>query len=255
MTDGSGRCFLAFALLTGGGGWMVWGQTTPKGPVTNEENRPSIILNNHSVDGKNWHDSVFYEKKIIYTLPGQNRELFIPELKNNIRGGKDERFNWFVHWYVVDRNTGDVVDREEANITFSFIKNKFTEKDSRLQGGDWSGFKKKDGSTDISYGSNNAVHTTEDYFVRAFTNKRQKYGWIWSKRLRDKVFKQPNNEWGGGYGMDVSVLYFTIKNFDPSKKYDIYCDVSIYQDGAWTESTDNSDILGTYTETDIDETI
>ena len=240
--------FLAFALLTGGGGWMVWGQTTPKGPVTNEENRPSIILNNHSVDGKNWHDSVFYEKKIIYTLPGQNRELFIPELKNNIRGGKDERFNWFVHWYVVDRNTGDVVDREEANITFSFIKNKFTEKDSRLQGGDWSGFKKKDGSTDISYGSNNAVHTTEDYFVRAFTNKRQKYGWIWSKRLRDKVFKQPNNEWGGGYGMDVSVLYFTIKNFDPSKKYDIYCDVSIYQDGAWTESTDNSDILGTYTE-------
>lgn len=239
--------FLSFALLTGGGGWMVWGQT-PKGPVTSEENRHQIILEDHFKGNINWHDSVFYERKIIYTLPGKERELFIPELRNNIRGGEDERFNWFVHWYVVDRNTGYVVDREQANITFSFHPNKFTEKDSRLQGGDWSGFKKKDESTDISYGSNNAVHTTEDYFVGALTNNNQKYGWIWSKRLRDKVFNQPNNAWGGGYGMDVSVLYFTISQFDSSKKYDIYCDVSIYQDGTWTKSTDKSDILGTYTE-------
>lgn len=216
---------LSFALLTGGG-WMAWGRTFT-GPVTNESQRPTIILKDHleTVEGEmiNWHDSVFYETKVIYVQPGKERELFIPELKNNIRGGKDERFNWFIHWYIVNKK-GDVVKS-------SLIKHKgvtIIENDATLQGGDWAGY-----SND-----SRRSHLTQDYFVR-----EQNGGLVWAKRIRDKIWQGDNANGKGGYGMDASIIGFTFTD-DEINQYNIHCDVSFYQDGAWSE--ENQTI--TYTE-------
>lgn len=217
--------FLSFALLTGGG-WMAWGQMFT-GPVTNEDQRPTITLKDHfeTVEGKsiNWHDSVFYETKVIYVQPGKERELFIPELKNNIRGGKDERFNWFIHWYIVDKD-GTVVNSD-------LIKHKAVtifENDATLQGGDWSGYSNESRKS----------HFTKDYFV-----KEQNGGLVWSKRIRDKIWQGDNTNGKGGYGMDASIIGFTFTDAG-IKQYNIHCDVSFYQDGAWKEESSNI----TYTE-------
>ena len=216
---------LSLALLTGGG-WMAWGQTVT-GPVT-DQTRPKIILKNlieKDSDGKiiNRHDSVFYETKVIYVQPGMNRELFIPELKNNIRGGNDERFNWFIHWYIVNKN-GEVV---KSNL----IKHKgvtIFENDATLQGGDWAGY---------SNGLHRSHHT-QDYFVR-----EQNDGLVWSKRIRDNIWKGNNTDGKGGYGMDASTIGFTFTDNDINQ-YNIHCDVSFYQDGSWSDN--NGDII--YTE-------
>lgn len=242
--------FLSFALLIGGG-WMAWGQTV-KGPVTDESKRPKIILKNDvtTIDGKEYHrhDSVFYETKTIYALQGKKRKLFIPELRTNIRGGKDEEYNWFVHWYVVDHD-GNVVDREEAGIEFKFETETFNEELSVLQGGYWGGYIKNPSNNNINEernakGNKEGRHTSEDFFVSALTDDGGRYGWVWSKRLRKEVFGH-DNIYGGGYGMDASTIYFRCENFN----YDIYCDVSIYQDGIWkkTENETNGTI-GEYTE-------
>ena len=75
--------FLAFALLTGGGGWMVWGQ---------QKNEISLTQKDHS--------KVHTEEKTIYVQKGEDRILSIPVLNVNNRSGQDNTYNWFVHWYV-----------------------------------------------------------------------------------------------------------------------------------------------------------
>ena len=205
--------FLAFALLTGGGGWMVWGQE-PTGPVTSEENRPQIILKDHIVNGTNWHDSVFYETKKIYAWPNKERELFIPELRINLRGKDDERFNWFVHWYVV----------KGENVQFKFPSNlEVKESISRLQGGYWS-----DGIGSLP----NRTHILQDYFVKATKEDGLDYGWVWSKRIRKNIWNKENGK-GGGYGMDASTIRFSGSKEQLNNGIEIWCDVSIYQDGSW----------------------
>lgn len=205
--------FLSFALLTGGGVGMAWGQTFT-GPVTNENNRPQITLKNHKENSINWHDSVFHEEKKIYVNPGSSRELFIPELKNNIRGGSDERFNWFVHWYVVNK-AGDAVSCNliECN------KVTISKNDATLQGGDWDGYPEDQ-------------HQIQDYFVR-----EQYGGLVWSKRIRDKIWNGNNTDGKGGYGMDASTIKFTFTE-DNINQYDIRCDVSLYQDGSWADANE-----------------
>lgn len=208
--------FLSFALLTGGGGWMVWGQTRPTGPVTSEENRPEITLKDHIVNGKNWHDSVFYETKKIYAWPGKERELFIPELRINLRGGNDERFNWFVHWYVI----------KGENVQFQFPESlTVSESISRLQGGYWTW-------TIDNVGGQNKTHKLQDYFVKAKSEDGQDYGWVWSKRIRKNIWSKDNGQ-GGGYGMDASTIRFSGSEYQLNNGIEIWCDVSIYQDGSW----------------------
>lgn len=208
--------FLSFALLTGGGGWMVWGQTRPTGPVTSEENRPEITLKDHIVNGINWHDSVFYETKKIYAWPGKERELFIPELRINLRGGNDERFNWFVHWYVI----------KGENVQFQFPESlTVSESISRLQGGYWTW-------TIDNVGGQNKTHKLQDYFVKAKSEDGQDYGWVWSKRIRKNIWSKDNGQ-GGGYGMDASTIRFSGSEYQLNNGIEIWCDVSIYQDGSW----------------------
>ncbi|WP_148477433.1 T9SS type A sorting domain-containing protein [Parabacteroides johnsonii] len=213
--------FLSFALLVGGGGAVLWGQTYT-GPVMDESKRPTITLIPHYENGTIWHDSVFHDKKIIYAQPNTARELFIPELRNNIRGHQDERFNWFVHWYVVNKN-GTAATNTSKLIKYKSVT--ITNSEATLQGGDWAGYLP-------------TSHEIKDFFV-----KEQNGGLVWSKRIRDNIWNGTNDNGNGGYGMDASSIEFTFSEND-IQQYDIYCDVSFYQDGSW--STNNSTI--TYTE-------
>lgn len=211
---------LSLALLTGGG-WMAWGQ------VTDGSQRTEITLNHHFESGTDWHDNVFYETKIIYVHPGMNRELFIPELRNNIRGLSgtnedqvDDRFNWFVHWYVVDKNGNaqsiDVIKHKKVSILRA---------DAESQGGDWGGF-----------ASSYTTHETKDYFV-----KDKNGGLVWSKRIRDQIWRngqeadRGSENGNGGYGMDASTIEFSLIE-NQIQQYDIYCDVSFYQDGSLSKN-------------------
>ena len=223
--------FLSFALLMTGG-MAVWGQT---GPVTEESKRPKITLldcnSRVELDDGSFmhigHDSVFHEEKVVYVVSGKERELFIPELRNNIRGGDDERYNWFVHWYVVDKNGKPITNH---NVQLKHKQVTIDRSIATLQGGDWSGV-----------ASEKTSHVTKDYFV-----KEQNGGLVWSKRIRDNIWKGNNTSGSGGYGMDVSTIEFTCQETD-FQNVKIYCDVSFYLDGKWKVSS-GSDIAAEYTE-------
>lgn len=190
--------FLAFALLTGGGGWMVWGQTTG----TNRE----IKLEYSTQNGYYKHDSVFVETKEIYVVPGRERELFIPELRISIatKYSNNDRYNWYVHWYVKSNNG--------QKGTIGFKQFTTTKDEAALQGGDW------------VRGEGENSYTTTDYFV---TNTGKDGGLVWSKRLKNHFQDK------GGYGMDASTIIYTAP--DGYQDGDIvYCDVSTYQDGSLT---------------------
>lgn len=190
--------FLSFALLTGGGGWMVWGQTTGTDRT--------IQLQYSTDNGYHKHDSVFVETKEIYVVPGRERELFIPELKISIatKYSNNDRYNWYVHWYVQSNNS--------LKGTIGFKQFTTTKDEAALQGGDW------------VRGDGENSYTTTDYFV---TNTGEDGGLVWSKRL--KTHFQDN----GGYGMDASTIIYTAPN--EYRDGDIvYCDVSTYQDGSLT---------------------
>ena len=189
--------FLSFALLTGGGGWMVWGQDET-------ETKREIQLE-YSIENDYYkHDSVFVETKEIYVVPGQERELFIPELRISIvtdpKKEHNHRYNWYVHWYVKSKNgTKGKINFEQFTTTKDY---------ATLQGGEW------------SRGENS--YTTNNWFVN---NTSEDGGLVWSKRLKD------NFNDTGGYGMDASTIVYTA----PVGYQDgdiVYCDVSTYQDGS-----------------------
>lgn len=189
--------FLSFALLTGGGGWMVWGQTTGTDRT--------IQLQYSTDNGYHKHDSVFVETKEIYVVPGRERELFIPELRISIATAdlKNDRYNWYVHWYVKSKN--EILKGE-----IKFKEFKTTRNEATLQGGEWSRQEGED------------TYTTTDYFV---TNTGKDGGLVWSKRLKEV------NITTGGYGMDASTIVYTA----PEGYQDgdiVYCDVSTYKDGS-----------------------
>ncbi|WP_298550071.1 T9SS type A sorting domain-containing protein [uncultured Parabacteroides sp.] len=249
--------FLSFALLVGGGGWIAWGEKTFTGPVSKDgSNRPKIIMKDHeSVISLNngttmrmGHDSVFHEVKTIYARMNQARRLFIPELRLCIanKANNNEKYNWFVHWYVVDRSNGNAVNIDNSNIQFSFKEEVMDQKIARMQGGDWDYEARRPNSTNNeehnSTDNDEGKHLTEDFFI-----EEQNGGWVWSKRLRQKIWKKNYNEYGGGYGMDASTIYFTVNNDEAFNKFDIYCDISIYQDGTWEESTEEN-VAGIYME-------
>lgn len=188
--------FLSFALLTGGGGWMVWGQTTGTDRT--------IQLQYSTDNGYHKHDSVFVETKEIYVVPGRERELFIPELRISIatKYSNNDRYNWYVHWYVQSNNS--------LKGTIGFKQFTTTKDEAALQGGDW------------VRGDGENSYTTTDYFV---TNTGKDGGLVWSKRLKNHFKDQ------GGYGMDASTIIYTAP--DGYQEGDIvYCDVSTYQDGS-----------------------
>jgi len=226
--------FLPFALLMVGG-MAAWGQMSYTGPVTDESKRPKITLldceNRVELDDGSFmpigHESVFHEEKVVYVVSGKERELFIPELRNNIRGGEDERYNWFVHWYVVDNNGKPITNH---NVQLKHKQVTIDKSIATLQGGDWSGV-----------ASEKTSHVTKDYFV-----KEQNGGLVWSKRIRDNIWKGNNTSGSGGYGMDVSTIEFTCQETD-FQNVKIYCDVSFYLDGKWKASS-GSDIAAEYTE-------
>lgn len=172
---------LSFALLMVGG-MAAWGQ------------RPSITLKYD----ESKHDSVFVETKVIYVVPGQSRELFIPELRISISDRTDNyRYDWYVHWYVKGKGKID------------FLKFYTTEAEAINQGGEWGLQNSKD-------------YTTENNFVNVINNADG--GLVWSKRLRD-TFNDVS-----GFGMDASTISYKIDN--PYQDGDtVYCDVSVYQDG------------------------
>lgn len=245
---------LSLALLTGGG-WMAWGQTTFTGPVTDETSRPKIILKEHSSvitlnNGETMemgHDSVFHEIKTIYARKNEARRLFVPELRlcvANNPNNYNERYNWFVHWYVVDRSKG-IININKSGIQFSFKSEVIDEATTKMQGGDWDYIARPNSSSDREHNSDgtNGKHETEDFFIA-----EQHGGWVWSKRLRKQIWGKNYDEYGGGYGMDASTIYFTVTDENVFENIDIYCDVSIYQDGDWDSVTENSDIAGTYME-------
>lgn len=244
---------LSFALLTGGG-WMAWGQRFT-GPVTNENSRPTITLKdvnktitlNQGGTMEIGHNSVYQDVKTIWVRPDQKRKLSIPELTISIGDSVlqwgsvrvDERYAWFVHWYV-----------SNGNATFSFPENLTFNGDiaSKLQGGFWS----------ADLGKN---YTVRDFFVNAKDEDNNDYGWVWSARIRDNIWYDPGrtvnkiNGWNGvyqhalqgGYGMDASSINFTCTESDLQNDVVIYCDVSMYMDGEWTGSSDPN-IAGIYTE-------
>lgn len=188
--------FLSFALLTGGGVGMVWGQNT--------ETERKIQLQYSTEGSYHKHDSVFVETKEIYVVPGQERELFIPELRISIvtdpEKKNNHRYNWYVHWYVKSKNN--------TKGTINFKQFTTTKDYATLQGGEWS--------------RNESSYTTKSWFVN---NTSEDGGLVWSKRLKDN-FKD-----AGGYGMDASTIVYTAP--DGYQDGDIvYCDVSTYQDGS-----------------------
>lgn len=189
---------LSFALLTGGG-WMAWGQTGT---------RPEINL---TYTDK--HDDVYVDTKEIYVVPGQPRELFLQELRisisnsTNNSGEINNRYNWYVHWYVKNEISGN-----KGNI--QFYKFTTTKGEATNQGGEFSL-------------SGQDSYETSNQFVTVSSTETNQYdgGLVWSKRLKDTYSTVE------GYGMDAS----TIQYIAPAGYREgdvVYCDISIYQDGA-----------------------
>lgn len=215
--------FLSFALLTGGGVGMAWGQETT--------NRPVISLK-FSED----HDKVHVKEEIIYVDPAKPRVLSIPVLNVNTRNDNDKSYNWFVHWYV--KNGDKFIKERIGHHSVTVTKNM-----SANRGGSLSICNGKSaGNT-----GNADLYITHDYFVKV----KETDGLIWSNRLKDSnvIPEQTNgilSEYKRGLGIDASTIAYTLPN-DYADGDVVYCDVSVYQDGIWTPSS-SSDIKGTYAE-------
>lgn len=200
------RTLLLSSALLIGGGWMAWGQER------------TIKLDYDS----NKHDSVFVDTKVIYVIPGQERELFIPELRISIvtKHPNNHRYNWYVHWYVKSKNN------TKGTIAFKSITT--TKDEAQNQGGEW-------GRND---NDNEKTYTTTNYFV----NENTDGGLVWSKRLKE-YFNDP-----GGFGMDASTITYQTATDTYQDGDTVYCDVSTYQDGSLTPETNQAGTIGTYTE-------
>lgn len=190
---------LSLALLTGGG-WMAWGQT---------DTRPEINL---TYTDK--HNDVYVDTKEIYVVPGMPRELFIQELRisisnsTNNAGEINNRYNWYVHWYVKNESSGN-------KGVIKFLQFSTTKTVAENQGGEF---------------CIGTEYTTSNQFVTVTpTNTNQQDGGlVWSKRLKEHFTNVD------GYGMDASTIqYIAPEGYEKGDV--VYCDVSIYQDGAINE--------------------
>ena len=198
--------FLSFALLTGGGVGMVWGQI--------EAEKPTIIL----VWDDEKHNNVHTEEKITYVVPNKSRVLSIPELNINNRNNGDNTYNWFVHWYVKSKNKNS-----QGTIKHHLISVTKTKASDR---GGW--IAKPNGADDM--------YTTHDYFVKAQNTD----GLVWSNRLKENKVtpKQKNgnledtNAYSYGLGIDASTIAYTLPT-GYNGGDTVYCDVSVYQDGVY----------------------
>lgn len=206
--------FLSFALLTGGGVGMAWGQTDTEKPVIN------------LVYSKN-HDNVHVEEKTIYVDPNKSRVLSIPVLNVNTRKQGDDSYNWFVHWYVENSSSNTNIGTIQHS-SFS-IDNNYAGNRGGLIANETPGIKNK-------------TYTTTDNFAKV----KNTNGLIWSKRLTMSSSSNSGIDLKG-LGIDASTIAYQL----PSNYTDgdiVYCDVSVYQDGVWSASTSDSNIKGTYTE-------
>ncbi len=206
--------FLSFALLTGGGVEMAWGQTDTEKPVIN-------------LEYSNNHDNVHVEEKTIYVDPNKPRVLSIPILNVNTRKQEDDSYNWFVHWYV---------ENSSSNTNIGTIQHSSFSIDNNYAGN-------RGGSiADKTPGIKNKTYTTTDNFAKV----KNTNGLIWSKRLTMSSSSNSGIDLKG-LGIDASTIAYQL----PSNYTDgdiVYCDVSVYQDGVWSASTSDSNIKGTYTE-------
>ncbi|MRX90894.1 T9SS type A sorting domain-containing protein [Parabacteroides goldsteinii] len=202
--------FLSFALLTGGAGWL--------GGQTADTNSRQIKLEYSTDNDYHKHDSVFVETKVIYVIPGEKRELFIPEMRININHNvNNHRYNWYIHWYVKSENISKGVIEFKS---FETTKDK-----AMLQGGEWTFGDTKD-------------YVTTNHFVNVQDGDG---GLVWSKRLKEYFGDN------SGYGMDASTITYTTADEFYKEGDTLYCDVSIYQDGAIQPQKYNGSI-GIYTE-------
>ncbi len=175
--------FLSFALLTGGGSWMVWGQ---------QKSKISLIQKDHS--------KVHTEEKIIYVQKGKDRILLIPVLNVNNRSGNDNTYNWFVHWYVQDK---------EGNKGKGSIKHHsttITDTDAGTRGG-W-------------IQVNPTGYTTKDYFATV----QETGGLIWSYNLKKNNIVE-------GLGIDAATIAYELPDSEADIEDIVWCDISVYMDG------------------------
>lgn len=215
--------FLSFALLTGGGVGMAWGQETTTRPVI------SLMFSED-------HDKVHVKEEIIYVDPTKPRVLSIPVLNVNTRNNNDQSYNWFVHWYV--KNGDNFVKERIGHHSVTVTKNM-----SANRGGSLSICNENS----VGNTGNADLYITHDYFIKV----KETDGLIWSNRLKDSnvIPEQTNgilSEYKRGLGIDASTIVYTLPE-DYADGDVVYCDVSVYQDGTWTPSS-SSDIKGTYAE-------
>lgn len=194
--------FLSFALLTGGGVGMVWGQTT--------EGKTKISL---TWDNQK-HDNVHTEEKTIYVQKGKNRVLSIPVLNVNARKTGDDSYNWFVHWYVKNNSntTTGTISHHSFTVTNSYAGNR-----GGSISADAPGFDKTKNE-----------YVTKDHFVKV----EETNGLIWSKRLKERSVT-PTFDNHPGLGIDASTIAYS--EFQEGDI--VYCDVSVYQDGTWSPAS------------------
>ena len=214
---------LSFALLTGGGVGMAWGQETTTRPVI------SLMFSED-------HDKVHVKEEIIYVDPTKPRVLSIPVLNVNTRNNNDQSYNWFVHWYV--KNGDNFVKERIGHHSVTVTKNM-----SANRGGSLSICNENS----VGNTGNADLYITHDYFIKV----KETDGLIWSNRLKDSnvIPEQTNgilSEYKRGLGIDASTIVYTLPE-DYADGDVVYCDVSVYQDGTWTPSS-SSDIKGTYAE-------
>ena len=214
--------FLSFALLTGGGVGMAWGQETTTRPVI------SLMFSED-------HDKVHVKEEIIYVDPTKPRVLSIPVLNVNTRNNNDQSYNWFVHWY---ENGDNFVKERIGHHSVTVTKNM-----SANRGGSLSICNENS----VGNTGNADLYITHDYFIKV----KETDGLIWSNRLKDSnvIPEQTNgilSEYKRGLGIDASTIVYTLPE-DYADGDVVYCDVSVYQDGTWTPSS-SSDIKGTYAE-------
>lgn len=209
---------LSFALLTTEG-MVAWGQDGT------EASRPKIKLE----FSKN-HNNVHTEEKTIFVDPAKPRVLSIPELNINTRkydetkSRYDNTYNWFVHWYVKDKDGGTgkgTIKHQERVVSVTMASNR---------GGQLSLCNEKSSNSV----PNNDIYRTRDFFVKVENTG----GLIWSNRLKDEsiVKSQGTGYYNRGLGIDASTIAYTLpENYTGNDT--VYCDVSIYQDGILSDNS------------------
>lgn len=157
------------------------------------------------------HNNVFSVTKTVYV--SNTRELNVPELTINLGSDDDPRYNWFVHWYVIGKGM------------ISYKQKTFSNKEAAVRGGGL-----------------NSDYTTNNVFCKVKDEK----GLIWSNRLR-KEYEHLGLTKKGGSGIDASTIEYTLPTGDYDGEDIIYCDVSVYNDGNFTEKNDDG-VKGIYKE-------